>query len=68
MVLMNLLAGSNGDANIENTLVDLRGGRPRRESDEWRLVGNICATICKIDSRGNLLYDSGSLNQDSVTT
>ena len=36
MILMNLFSGSNGDANIENRLVDLRGGGPRRESEEWR--------------------------------
>ena len=36
MVLMNLYSGSNGDANMENRLVDMRGGVARRGSDEWR--------------------------------
>ena len=51
MVLMNLLQGSNGETDIENRLMDTRGG----EEGEGEMYGEsnieIYNTICKIDSR-----------------
>ena len=44
-----------------------QGGR--RGWDEWREShGDIYTTVCKIDSHGNLMQDSGNSNQGSVTT
>ena len=36
----------------------------RRKWDEWREEhGNIYTNICKIDTKGNLLYESGTSHQ-----
>ena len=40
------LQGSNGDANREQTYGDGGGGR-----NGWEWHGNICATICKLESQ-----------------
>ena len=51
MVLMNLLAGSRGDADVENRLMDTGRG----EEGEGEMYGEsnmeIYNTICKTDSR-----------------
>ena len=51
MVLMNLLQGSNGETDIENRLMDTRGG----EEGEGEMYGEsnmgTYNTICKIDSQ-----------------
>ena len=46
------MQGSNGDADIENRLVDMVWGRGRRGWNEWiEYYGNIYTTIHKTDSR-----------------
>ena len=67
MVLVwTYLQSSNGDTDIENKPRDTGQG----EEGEVRMYGEskmeTYITICKIAS-GNLLYDSGNSNQDSVT-
>ena len=52
MVLVNLFAGSNGDADIENRLVDTVGkemvGQMKRVT--WKHIC-CCCCICKIESQ-----------------
>ena len=65
--LMNLFAGSSGDADIENTLVDTvgegKGGKNWESGTETYALPNV-----KWTATGNLLYDAGSLTWCSVTT
>ena len=57
---------NKGDADLESRL--LGRARGRGGWDEWsEQCGNIHTTTCKIDSQGDLLYDSGSSNWGSVT-
>ena len=67
MVLMNLFAGQCWRCRqIEQTWGHNRG---RRGWDRLREQhGNIHVTVCKTDSRGDLLYDAGSSAQCSETT
>ena len=43
-----MVQGSNGDADVENRLMNTEG----KDEDEWRQKqGNIYITICKTDSQ-----------------
>ena len=62
------LQGSNGETDIENRLMDMgwcRGGEGEMYGDS-NMETSI--TICKIDSRWNLLNVSGNSNRGSVST
>ena len=67
MVLMNLLARQQWKTYIQNRLMDTGGG----EEGEGEMYGKsnmeMYNTICKIDSHGFLLYDSGNSNTGSET-
>ena len=57
---------NKGDADLESRLL----GRARGSGgwDEWsEQRGNTDTTTCKIDSQGDLPYDSGGSNWGSVT-
>ena len=60
------LKGSNWDTDIENRLTD-KGGGEEGEGDTEEEHGKMYTNICRIDSSGNFLYDSGNSNQGSVT-
>ena len=67
MTLMNDFQGGNGDTDIENRPMDKVGG----EEGEGEMYGEsnieIYNTMCKTDSHGDLLYDSGNSNRGSAT-
>ena len=64
MVLKNLPPGQQW----RNRLRDAGGGEEREGEMYGESNMEIYNAICKIDSNGNLLYDSGNSNQGSVTT
>ena len=63
------LQGNSEAADAKNRPMDMGGvGVGRRRWEEGREYhGNIC-TMCKIDNRWELPYDSRNSNQGSVTT
>ena len=58
------LQGSNGEKDIQNTLMDGEGGKGEmyEQSNMETYI-----TICKIDSQWNLLHVSGNSNRGSVS-
>ena len=53
----------NGDADIENRLMDTGGWEEGESGMNGEDHGNIYTNICKIDTKGNLLYESGTSHQ-----
>ena len=59
MVLMNLFAGQQWRCRHREQTCGNSGGR--RGWDKWtEWYGNICITVCKIDSKGNLHATQGA--------
>ena len=58
---------SSGDVDMENRLIDTSGGKEGEGGMCGESNTEMSIIICKIDS-GNLQYDSGNSNQDSVNT
>ena len=60
------MQGSSGETDITNRFMDRLG-----EEGEGEMYGKsnmeTYITICKIDTDGNLLYDSGNSNRVSVS-
>ena len=73
---MDMCAGSNGDADMDNRRVDMGAGRVGRGRGEWGEGGEngegsvetYTSPYVKQTVSGNLLCDSGSSNWGSVTT
>ena len=66
MVLKNLFAGSNGETDIENRLMDMGRGKERvrcMEKVTWKLT----LPYVKWRVNGHLLYGSGNSNRGIVS-
>ena len=59
--------GGNGDRDIENRLTDTGQGKERVRCME-RVTWKLTSPYVKETANENLLYDSGNLNRDSVST
>ena len=64
------MQSSSGDTDIENRLMDTTGGGEEEEGGRYRQsnMDTYITTIFKIDSKGNLLSESGNSNRGSITT
>ena len=67
MALINLFSGQQGETDIENQPMDTGGGEEGEDEMFGESNMETYNTICKTDSHGLLLYDSGNSNRGSVT-
>ena len=63
MVLINLFAGSNGDADTENRLVDTGVGEGEDEMNGESSMETYTLPYVKQIASGNLLHNRGGSNQ-----